>query len=56
MMRDKIFDEKTKYDTRQAFKLSTEEKSRLIKEANKRGLNISSFIRLCVNKFIEGGN
>ena len=54
-MKNLIFDKEQKYDTRQTFRLSTDEKNMLKEEANKIGLDVSNFIRICINKFIEGG-
>lgn len=48
-----VFKDKPKYDTRQTFRLSTDEKTKLIEEADKRDLDISSFIRFCINQVVE---
>lgn len=48
-----VFNDKPKYDTRQTFRLSADEKAKLIEEANKRNLDISSFIRFCINQVVE---
>lgn len=48
-----VFNDKLKYDTRQTFRLSSAEKAKLIEEADKRDLDISSFIRFCINQVVE---